>query len=73
MSKVLTRTDMDKMMTQGCQAPGCTCSGGPLAMAQRCHPGAGVDAFYHEDGTLHIECHECESPVAVVAIAKEEK
>lgn len=41
----------------------------PMAFNARCHPSAGVSAWYTGDGVLHLICKRCDAPVADIEVA----
>jgi ribosomal protein S27E len=65
----LTRKELDPMVAQGCQHPGCSSDAGhPLFLSAKCHPGHGVDALYGRDGELEIRCHVCAQMICKIAV-----
>ena len=66
----MTRTELDKVVAAGCQQPGCNCKGQPISFHPGCHPNSPTWASYF-DGTLYIQCAECRSPIAAVAVGSE--
>jgi hypothetical protein len=41
-----------------------------LSLAQRCHPGAGVDADYASGtGIVTLSCHQCQRPITELCVA----
>lgn len=67
--KILHASDLDPMK---CASPDCDHPGGhsELYFAQRCHPGASLEARYvKQDQTLVLSCEACETTVAVLKVA----
>lgn len=68
--KPMTRAMLEGV---GCQEEGCQCKSKagtyPIYWQQKCHPGAGTDAFYF-DGVLTLRCHECVESFCQFEIAR---
>jgi hypothetical protein len=56
-----------------CDNPDCTADHGDytiLGLVALCHPGKGVDVFYHkQEHILQIRCHFCKTTVTGIAVA----
>jgi len=67
-----TKTDLDKIASQGCAIPGCTCELGKLFFRSLCHDDhRGVDVSYLKDsGILTVSCAVCERLMLKIKIAE---
>jgi hypothetical protein len=66
MAAGLTQTALDRMQ---CSQPGCKEPHGPLYLHGLCHPESPTWARYAK-GVLTVECAECKTLVAVIAVAR---
>lgn len=63
----LTRNQLD---AAGCATPNCGHDHTVLYLLGACHPKAATSAVYDKrTGTIKLTCHECERPVAEIAVA----
>lgn len=66
--------DLDAALAKGCQVPNCEHSHGPITelyLHQRCHAGAGLEAWYQQgSGIVILHCRVCRKPVVNIAVAK---
>jgi hypothetical protein len=72
-STTLSQIDLDVMVANGCQTPGCTHrheNHKNIFLTGRCHPHQGASAEYVRGGLLHLRCHVCSRPIATIAVAK---
>lgn len=69
----ITLPTLEKMIGQGCQAPGCDHKHDPtLFLHSRCHPEGEVEVSYtKDDGFVLVACRECGKEIAKVKVAKE--
>ena len=69
---LMYKPDLERALRQGCDRPECAHhheAQAGIFLTPRCHQGAGVDAAYY-DGTLHLFCHVCDTPIVHVAVAE---
>ena len=71
--KIKTRKDMDEILANGCNAPGCKHEHekmSELYINQGCHTGAGLEVCYNAEGILIMRCNVCDSHVATIKVGE---
>jgi hypothetical protein len=72
---VLSKKELDKIATEGCQVEGCDHSHGPMEemyLVSRCHPQSGTSVSYRsKEGILSVVCRHCKRPIVDVKVAQE--
>lgn len=71
MNKIYTREDLDVMLANGCNAPGCKHEHekmSELFLNQHCHAGAGVEALYNAEGIIVLTCRVCDAHIVTIKV-----
>lgn len=69
--KILTRNELDEILTHGCTNPGCEHNHekmSELFLQPDCHPGVGCDICYSAEGLLKLTCRSCEQEICYIAV-----